>query len=268
MSATVRPARPARPARAGIAAVILRVLPKRSPLHRAWAGSKLLALIALTIATLVFPTWTSLGILALVTLGGFLVAGATLSAIPRLPRTIWVVLAVGLVLAWAGGGLAAFALSMALTLVLTLLAAVVSWTTPLAELAPAVAVLWSPLGRIGVPVNEWSLTAALSVRAIPLFFDEVRILLAARRLRRHGPLPARGPLSAARTGWGTLVDILTAVLAATQRRANEFGRSMTLRGGVPHAAVRRPALHRQDGILLAVAFGSSAVIVVLGVLQF
>jgi energy-coupling factor transport system permease protein len=259
--------RPARPVRGSIASVILRVLPRKSPLHEVWAGSKILALTVLTITPVVFPTWASLGILFVVTLLGFLVAGATPSAVPRLPRVVWALIAATAVLAWAGGGLGAFVISMALTALLTLLAAIAAWTTPLADLAPALAVLWSPLGRIGVPVNEWSLTAALSVRAIPLFFDEVRVLIAARRLRGSMIAVGRGPIPGARIAWAALVDVLTAVLAATQRRANEFGRSMTLRGGVPNATVRRPALTRADVVLMSVAFGSSAMMVVLGVLS-
>lgn len=249
-----------RPARANVASVILRVLPRQTPLHRAWAGSKLLALTVLTITGVVVPTWTSLGILCVVALAGFLVARATAFAIPRFPRVVWIILAVTALLAWAGGGLPAFVISITLTAVLTLLAAIAAWTTPLADLAPAVAVLWSPLRRIGVPVNEWSLTTALAVRAVPLFFDELRVLVAARRLRGGGRI--RG----ARAAWGALVDVLTAVLAATQRRATEFGRSMTLRGGVPQVAVQRPPLTRGDAMLLLVAFGASAVIVAAGIL--
>jgi energy-coupling factor transport system permease protein len=250
----------ARPARSNIASVILRVLPRETALHRAWAGSKLLALTVLTITAVIFPTWTSLGVLCVVTLAGFLVARATASAIPRFPGAVWVVLVVTALLAWAGGGLPAFVISIALTVVLTLLAAITAWTTPLADLAPAVAVLWSPLRRIGVPVNEWSLTTALAVRAVPLFFDELRVLVAARRLR--GGDRIRG----VRAAWGALVDVLTAVLAATQRRATEFGRSMTLRGGVPQVAVQRPTLTRGDVLLLIIAFGASAVIIAAGIL--
>lgn len=249
-----------RPARADVGSVILRVLPRQTPLHRAWAGSKLLALTVLTITAVAFPTWTTLGILCLVTLAGFRVARATTSAIPRFPRAVWIVIVVTALFAWPGGGLPAFVMLMSLTAVLTLLAAITAWTTPLADVAPAVAVLWSPLRWIGVPVNEWSLTTALAVRAVPLFFDELRVLVAARRLRSAGRI--RG-VSAA---WGALVDVLTAVLAATQRRATEFGRAMTLRGGVPQVAVQRPRLIRGDLILLVVSFGAGAVIVSAGIL--
>lgn len=244
--------------RGSIASVILRVLPRESPLHRSWAGSKILALTLLTIMGVVFPTWASAAILFVVTVAGFFVAGAELSALPRLPRTFWVILGAAAALAWAGGSLGPFALSLALTTVLTLLAAIATWTTPLAHLAPALAVLWSPFRRLGLPVDEWSLTAALAIRTIPLFFDEVRVLLAARRLRAAEIARGRGPLAWARTAWAALIDILTAVLAAAQRRANEFGRSMTLRGGVPRPPVRRPRLGRSDVVLLCIAFGSSA----------
>jgi energy-coupling factor transport system permease protein len=247
--------------RAGIASVVLRVLPRESPLHRTWAGSKLLALTVLTVTAVVFPTWASLGILGVVTAVGFLVSGAAPSAVPRLPRAVWFVLAAAAVLAGVGGGLYAFAISTALTAVLTLLAAIAAWTTPLSDLAPALAVLWSPLRRIGVPVNEWSLTAALAVRTIPILFDEVRVLIAARRLR------GGSPVSGARAAWGTLADILTSVLATAQRRANDFGRSMTLRGGVPHVSLARPTLTRADAVVLWVAFGGSSAMCILGVLS-
>lgn len=260
MTVTDRSSRTVRPQRAGIASVMLRVLPRRSPLHRTWAGTKIIALTVLTIAGVVFPTWTSLGILLTVTLAGFVAAGATPAAIPRLPRSVWVVLAVTAVLAWLGGGLAPYFISVVLTAVLTLLAAVVTWTTPLAELAPALAVLWSPLGMIGVPVNEWSLTTALAARAVPLFFEEVRVLIAARRLR------GGNHVSGIRNSCAALVDVLTAVLAAAQRRANDFGRSMTVRGGVPHESVHRPALARADVLVLIVVIAAAAAIIALGVL--
>ncbi|MGH1524479.1 CbiQ family ECF transporter T component [Leifsonia sp. L25] len=261
MTITDRASRRSRPPRADIASVMLRILPRRSPLHRTWAGTKVIALTVLTIPGVMFPTWTTLGILLAVTLAGFAAARATPAAVPRLPRTVWALLAVTGVLAWIGGGLAAFLISLGLTATLTFLAVVITWTTPLAELAPALAVLWSPLRRIGVPVNEWSLTTALAARAVPLFFEEVRVLLAARRLR------GGNRVSGIRSARDALVDVLTAVLAAAQRRANDFGRTMTLRGGVPKATIQRPRLSAADALVLTAAIAGATAIIVLGVTQ-
>ncbi len=69
----------------------------------------------------------------------------------------------------------------------------VSWTTEVADVAPAVAVLGRPLRALRIPVDEWAVAIALAMRACPMLLDEFRILYAARRLRpKEFPPPAPG----------------------------------------------------------------------------
>src|SRR5205814_6081976 len=63
------------------------------------------------------------------------------------------------------------------------LGALVSWTTNVSEIAPAVSKLGKPLKVFRVPVDDWSVALALALRAFPMLVDEFRVLFAARRIR-------------------------------------------------------------------------------------
>ncbi len=126
------------------------------------------------------------------------------------------------------------------------------WTTPLAEIAPAVAQLAAPLRRIRVPVDEWAVAVALCVRSLPLLVGEMRTLVAARRLRPPPPRPGRSVLER----WlDELVDLLVAALAVSARRSGELAEAITARGGTGLivARVRKPAW--RDGIAMLVVAG-------------
>jgi hypothetical protein len=62
------------------------------------------------------------------------------------------------------------------------LAAMVSWTTNVAEVAPAIATLGRPRRRFRVPIDEWTVGLGLALRAFPMLITEFRLLYAARRL--------------------------------------------------------------------------------------
>ncbi len=81
------------------------------------------------------------------------------------------------------GGLFSFLRITVLSIVLLGLGALVSWTTNVAEIAPAVAKLGRPLRPFRIPVDDWAVALALALRAFPMLIDEFRILFAARRLR-------------------------------------------------------------------------------------
>ncbi len=74
------------------------------------------------------------------------------------------------------------------------LGAMVSWTTNIAEIAPAVATLCRPLRLVRIPVDEWAVSVSLALRAFPMLIEEFRVLYAARRLRpkRERPLAGLG----------------------------------------------------------------------------
>ncbi|MFT8181410.1 CbiQ family ECF transporter T component, partial [Mycobacteroides chelonae] len=80
------------------------------------------------------------------------------------------------------GGFLDFLRVTSLGLVLIGLGAVISWTTQVADIAPAVALLCRPLRILRVPVDDWAITISLAFRMFPMLSEEFRLLAAARRL--------------------------------------------------------------------------------------
>ena len=238
--------------------MLLRQLPGPSTVHGLWAGTKLVCLLLFTVVMLTCPGWAA----ALAGTGLVLVAARAArvppSAVPRLPGWAWALLVLGAVSSYLGHGLGLYLQSMLITTDLLGAGAIVAWTTPVAEIAPAVARLARPLSAVGVPVHEWSFVLGLCLRSLPLLLDEFRTLIAARRLRRK---PAkRGLKAAVGTGTSELVDLLTAATAVSMRRAAELGRAITIRGGIPPAVPSGRQQGRADYISLGVVAATSTVI--------
>ena len=164
-----------------------------------WAGTKLLMVAGIGVLLTFYPGWVPIGAVAAAGAGGR-VAGARSRAgtLPSIPRWLWVLLFLGgLTATFAGGspvidlgsievglgGLFNFLRITALSIVLLGLGAMVSWTTNVAEIAPAVATLGRPLRPLRIPVDDWAVALALALRAFPMLIDEFRVLYAARRLR-------------------------------------------------------------------------------------
>jgi energy-coupling factor transporter transmembrane protein EcfT len=250
---------------------LLRYVPTNSPLHRLWAGTKLLALFAFGVALSLRPNWHAEGILAATLVVAVLVARIPPGAAPRLPPWVGIGLGIGAVLSsLAGGhpqvhvgqatiglgGLDQWARFTVLTVLLLLGSALVGWTTPLAELAPAMARLLAPLRRVRVPVDEIVLSVALSVRCLPLLVDELRVLYAARRVRR--PEIPQGTKSL----FNEAVDLLVSALVAATRRAQEMGAAIEARGGLRAASRPGPRPRLVDGAVLVLAAAISAAMVI------
>ena len=150
--------------------------------------------------------------LAALVLAGAWVAHIPRGALPSVPRWLWVLLAiVGITATLAGGnplikvgtvslglgGLLDFLRLTALSIVLLGMGALVSWTTNVAEIAPAVATLGRRLRPLRIPIDDWSVALALALRTFPMLIDEFRVLYAARRLRpRQTPRTRRARLQA------------------------------------------------------------------------
>jgi energy-coupling factor transporter transmembrane protein EcfT len=246
---------------------LLRYIPTNSPLHRLWAGTKLVALFAFGVALSLEPNWRAEGILALTLIVAVLVARIPPGAAPRLPVWVWIGVGIGGFLSFLAGGspevhvgqttigfgaLDQWARLTVLTVLLLLGSALVGWTTPLAELAPALARLLSPLRRVRLPVDEIVLSIALSVRCLPLLVDELRVLYAARRVRR--PEVPQG----AKSLFDEAVDLLVSALVAATRRAQEMGAAIEARGGLSSVARPGPRPRLVDGAILVLAGAISA----------
>jgi energy-coupling factor transport system permease protein len=225
--------------------VLLRPVPGNSAVHELWAGTKLLAVGAISVLLTFFPGWITIGLVAALALTAARIAHIPRGALPNVPHWLWMLLALGgISAAFAGGspvielagesvgfgGLLNFLRVTTLSIVLLGLGAMVSWTTNVAEIAPAVATLGRPLRLLRVPVDEWAVTLALALRAFPMLIEEFRVLYAARLLRPKRQAPTRRARLRRRAL--ELVDLIAAALTVTLRRADEMGDAITARGGI------------------------------------
>jgi energy-coupling factor transport system permease protein len=137
----------------------------------------------------------------------------------------------------------------------------VSWTTNVADIAPAVATLGRPLRWLRVPVDEWAVALALALRAFPMLIDEFRVLYAARRLR---PRPVPPTRRARRRRWAAeVIDMVTAAITVALRRADEMGDAIAARGGTGQISAAPSRPNWADAVaLLAVAAVSAAAITI------
>jgi energy-coupling factor transport system permease protein len=255
--ATRRPARPA---------VLLRPVPVESPIHDLWAGTKLLVVAGISVLMTFYPGWVAIGLIAALVLTAARLAHIPRGALPSIPRWLWVILAIGGITAAMGGGdptvhVGGLALQLggslnflrvtALSIVLLGLGAMVSWTTNVAEIAPAVATLGRPLRVLRIPVDEWAVALALALRAFPMLIDEFRVLYASRRLRpRQIPRTRR----ARRRRWALeLIDLMATAITVTLRRADEMGDAITARGGAGQISAVPTRPKRADWVALSVA---------------
>jgi energy-coupling factor transport system permease protein len=263
--ATRRPARPV---------VLLRPVPGDSAVHELWAGTKLLAVFGISVLLTFYPGWITIGLVAALVLTAARIAHIPRGALPSVPRWLWILLALGgITAAFAGGspaielagmsvgfgGLLNFLRVTTLSIVLLGLGAMVSWTTNVAEIAPAVATLGRPLRLLRIPIDEWAVTLALALRAFPMLIEEFRVLYAARRLRPKQSAHTRRARRKRRAL--ELIDLLTAALTVTLRRADEMGDAITARGGTGQisAAPSRPKLADWLALSITVAVCVAAI---------
>jgi energy-coupling factor transport system permease protein len=224
--------------------VLLRPVPGRSPVHELWAGTKLIVVTIFVALLAFFPTWASIMLTSVFVLVTARLAGVPWRALPTLPRWLWIVLIVGAALATAAGGAPSLALGpielgvggllsyLQLTLLIVVMmgvCALVSWTTNLSEIAPAVRKLGRPFKALRLPIDDWAVTIALTLRAFPMLMQEYRVLFAARKLR---PRAVATTWRERRRRLSTeVIDLLAAAMTVSLRRADEMGDAITARGG-------------------------------------
>jgi energy-coupling factor transport system permease protein len=256
--------------------VLLRPVPGTSAIHELWAGTKLLAVGAISVLLTFYPGWIAIGLVAALVLTAARIAHIPRGALPNVPHWLWILLLLGgMSAAFAGGGptidvggvpiglggLLKFLRITTLSFVLLGLGAMVSWTTNVAEIAPAVAALGRPLRWLRVPVDEWAVAIALALRAFPMLIDEFRVLYAARRLRPKRVAHGR---RARRRRWKLeLIDLLTAALTVTLRRADEMGDAIMARGGIGQISALPSKPKQADWIALAITVAVCAAAVAL-----
>jgi energy-coupling factor transporter transmembrane protein EcfT len=264
MSADAVSAAPAKRREAEI--TLLRYVPRSSPMHRLWAGTKIIVVAVLSLVASLRPTWPTLVTLAVLVCAGFVVGRIPWSALPRLPRWFLVALLISAALSsrssaapmiqvagqsFSLGGLADWARLTTLTALLVLSAGLLGWTTQLGEIAPALSRLSRPLRRTRLPIDEWITAVALSLRTLPLLVTETRTLLAARRLRRRSDADRRRSL---RRAGGRAHRLLVTALRVAMRHAEDVGDALESRGGAGSFDDPETRPHGSDyGVLIAVA---------------
>ncbi|BDX31440.1 hypothetical protein TUM20985_19870 [Mycobacterium antarcticum] len=252
--------------------VLLRPVPGRSAIHELWAGTKLLAVAVIGVLLTLYPGWVPIALIGALVLVTARIARIPRGVLPSVPRWLWGLLFLGgLTASFAGGsphivvasvdlglgGLLKFLQITVLSIVLLGLGGLISWTTNVAEIAPAVAKIGRPLRWFKLPVDDWAVTLSLALRAFPMLIDEFRVLVAARKLR---------PRDVATTGrerrnrvFGEIVDLLAAAVTVTLRRADEMGDAITARGGAGQISALPSRPGWNDAVAGAVIIGLSAV---------
>ncbi len=227
--------------------MLLREVQVASPVHRLWAGTKMIAVLLINLTVIQMPSWPVLGLVV----GFLLVVGAVarlpLGTLPRLPWLFWVVMFSGALINVPAGGAAVlhYVLTILVGLTVLVISFMIAWTTPMGEIAPALAKLGAPLRKLRVPVDEFAVVVALTLRGLPLLIDEMRILRAARKLR-----PNNGFMQRATDN--PLLDILTAAMAVSTRRAGELGEAITARGGTGQLTAYSNAPGWRDAVALII----------------
>jgi len=245
--------------------VLLRPVPGDSVIHRLWAGTKLIVVFVFGVLMTFYPGWLPIVLVALLIWMAARLAHIPRGVLPSVPVWLWIFLFIGgLTASFAGGapefvlgsvtvglgGLLNFLRITALSIVLLWLGAMVSWTTNVSDIAPAVATLGAPLRKARIPVDEWAVTVALALRSFPMLIDEFRVLFAARKLRPRPPLKTRRER---RRRWAVeLIDLLAAAITVTLRRGDEMGDAIAARGGTGQisAAPSKPAA--RDWVAMAI----------------
>jgi energy-coupling factor transport system permease protein len=246
--------------------VLLRPVPGDSVIHRLWAGTKLIVVAGIGVLLTLYPGWVPIGLVAALCLATAWLAHIPRATVPSIPRWLWIAIIFGGATAAFGGGspvidlgsvhvglggLLHFLQITAVSIVLLGLGALVSWTTNVAEIAPAVATLSRPLRPFRIPVDDWAVALGLSLRAFPMLIDEFRVLYAARRLR---PKEVRTTRRGRRRRLALeVVDILAVGITVALRRADEMGDAITARGGSGQISAAPSRPKRADWVALLIA---------------
>jgi energy-coupling factor transporter transmembrane protein EcfT len=251
---------------------LLRHVPGDSPIHRMWAGTKLLVVAAIGVAVVANPSWQGQGVVAVLLAAAVLVSRVPLTAAPRVPKWFGLLLAFGAFIAVTAGGkpevhtpvmtigfggLIDWLRFTTLAVLVLGFAVVLGWTTHLADLGPALTRLLAPLRVVRFPVDELVAAVSLTVRCLPLLVDEMRTLYAVRRLR-HPEVP-----TTLREEVVNLHDLLVGALVSALRRARELADAIEGRGGVGPAPRLPVRFGTPDAIALLLTAAAVTLIVFL-----
>lgn len=245
-------------------------VPGATPVHRLWAGTKLLVVLAFGFGLAFAGKLWGFGAVAAVLLAAAAAGRLSPALLWRGLRPLLFALVIGvlvLLLTTPGHAVAHIGPAVITTkgldhairfpgtlFLLALAAQIVNRTTPVAESVAALGVLLHPLRKLRLPVDELLTMIAISLRFLPILAEEVTRLRQAQATRGlspgHGDLETRGQ---AIQSW------VVALVHANLRRAADLGEAMEARGyGDPDARefpTARPHLGFLDYALLVLTFG-------------
>ena len=151
-------------------------------------------------------------------------------------------------------------ISWRLFTVIALSALLTHTTTPL-EITRGLEVMLSPLERLRVPVQDFSLMMMMSIRFIPVLSEETQRVWRAQRSRgadlRGGGLKRKT---------ATLMSVILPVFAGVFRRADDLAIALESRGYVPgrrRTSMRRLAWGREETIACVLALAWFLIVLVL-----
>lgn len=260
---------------------LFRYVPGDSPIHRLWAGTKILGLIVVTIAVTLSAGWLPFLVCGLFIILVFFLSKLPLSTLKLLPGWL-VVFAVVVDLGFSflsggkpilhlgnfkiaiGGFLNATEFLIASAEILFLIG-LVSWTTSLAEITSSLRKLAGPFKSKSAFV-EYINTFALMIRAIPLVTEDIRIMVASRRLNGFGK-EAIANASRVREVFAEIYDFAHLAITTTLRRAQEIAVAMIARGGYGERVAYESKPTRKDHVAVVVLLLISASIIVSGLVS-
>lgn len=145
--------------------------PGTSVLHRAPAGAKLLALVALGASSVFLTYWWLVLALIVALLGTYTLAGIGPRLVVKQVRPLlWLLVFTAGYHLWSTGWQRATVITGTIVL-LVLAAALVTLTTPTSKLIDAVVRVLGPFRRFGVDPDRVGLVLTLGIRCVPLVAD-------------------------------------------------------------------------------------------------
>lgn len=160
-------------------------LPGRSPIHRARAGTKLVAMVTVGVCSLLLDTVWLVSAALLLVMVGYLVARISVgTALRQVRPLVWVAVFVAGFHVFVNGWERAFVV-VGVIAMLVLLAGLVTLTTRTTDMVDAVVRVCRPLRMVGINPERVGLLLALAIRSVPVVVglaEEVRDAQRARGL--------------------------------------------------------------------------------------
>lgn len=253
-----------------------RYIPSNSPIHRLDPRTKIISILIISLSIFLLKNLWSYSLLAIFLLGVILLARLSIKLVLKgLLPLLWIIVFTFLLhlLFTPGSPIASFgplkiseqglSLGTFITLrliFLILIASLLTLTTSPQKLTRGLEFLLSPLKVVGISSHKIAMMMTLSLRFVPLLFEEVDRLIKAQK-SRGSDFSHRNPLKRIRA----IIPILVPLLTNLFRRADEFALALELRAydpDRPREDIETIKFRTSDclTILVTVAFSTTLII--------